>query len=95
MDRDAFLDLHPDDPRWGHNYGSGADQLRLHYVRQGCGPTVILLHGWPGFWYDWRRVIPQLAEEADVIAPDFEGLRRLRQAGAPSDRRLHPSSPCL
>ncbi len=35
---------------------------------------MLLLHGWPGFWYDWRRIIPGLVREADVIAPDFRGF---------------------
>ncbi|MBN6186195.1 alpha/beta fold hydrolase [Aneurinibacillus sp. BA2021] len=35
---------------------------------------MLLLHGWPGFWYDWRRVIPLLAQQADVLAPDFRGF---------------------
>jgi pimeloyl-ACP methyl ester carboxylesterase len=72
--RDPFLDLHPDDPAWGHGFGPGTDGIRLHYVRRGQGRSVVLLHGWPGFWYDWRRVIPRLAGEADVIAPDFRGF---------------------
>lgn len=50
-----------------------AADVNLHYVRAGQGPAVLLLHGWPGFWYDWRRVIPQLTQTADVIAPDFRG----------------------
>jgi pimeloyl-ACP methyl ester carboxylesterase len=43
-------------------------------VRRGIGEPVVLLHGWPGFWYDWRHVIPPLAETADVIALDFRGF---------------------
>ena len=69
-----FLDVLPDDPRWGHACGPGAEGVQLHYVRQGRGPSVVLMHGWPGFWYDWRRIIPRLAEAADVIAPDFRGF---------------------
>jgi len=64
----------PDDPRWGHAAAPGSDGVRLHYVRQGRGAPVLLLHGWPGFWYDWRRVIPALEPDADVIAPDFRGF---------------------
>jgi len=48
--------------------------VRLHYVRRGHGEPVVLLHGWPGFWYDWRRVVVPLAEEVDVIALDFRGF---------------------
>lgn len=35
---------------------------------------MVLLHGWPGFWYDWRRVIPRLAQHAEVVAPDLRGF---------------------
>lgn len=66
----------PNDARATHNIVSGSDDVRIHYVRRGKGPTVILLHGWPGFWYDWRTVIPALAQRADVVAPDFRGFGR-------------------
>jgi pimeloyl-ACP methyl ester carboxylesterase len=69
-----YLDRHPGDPEWGHAYGPGADGVRLHYVRRGHGEPVLLLHGWPGFWYDWRRVVVPLAEEVDVVALDFRGF---------------------
>lgn len=59
-----------------HFYGEGSDHVTLHYVRNGKGKkqAVILLHGWPGFWFDWRYIIPELAKEYDVIAPDFRGF---------------------
>ena len=57
-----------------HAFGPGADGVQLHYIRVGQGPSVVLLHGWPGFWYDWRRILPRLAQQADVIAPDFRGF---------------------
>jgi pimeloyl-ACP methyl ester carboxylesterase len=34
----------------------------------------VLLHGWPGFWFDWHLNIPVLAERFDVIAPDLRGF---------------------
>jgi pimeloyl-ACP methyl ester carboxylesterase len=48
--------------------------VRLHYVTAGAGFPVVLLHGWPQSWYEWRRVIPGLAERFRVIAPDLRGL---------------------
>jgi pimeloyl-ACP methyl ester carboxylesterase len=47
--------------------------VRLHYVRQGDGAPVLLIHGWPGFWYEWHRNIGPLSEHFDVIAPDMRG----------------------
>lgn len=66
--------LPPSSCSWGHGVGPGSQGIQLHYVRQGRGDPVLLLHGWPGFWYDWRRVIPGLAARADVIAPDLRGF---------------------
>jgi len=69
-----MLDRLPDDPAWGHARVAGSGGVMLHYVRLGQGHPVLLLHGWPGFWYDWRRVLVPLSASADVIAPDFRGF---------------------
>ncbi|HYT27613.1 MAG TPA: alpha/beta hydrolase [Ktedonobacteraceae bacterium] len=48
--------------------------IRMHYVTQGEGPLVVLLHGFPEFWYSWRHQIPFLAEHGYmVVAPDLRG----------------------
>ncbi|XSG73238.1 alpha/beta fold hydrolase [Herpetosiphon llansteffanensis] len=47
--------------------------LNLHYVRAGSGPLVVLLHGFPEFWYSWRHQIPALAETHTVVALDQRG----------------------
>ncbi len=48
--------------------------VRLHYVEAGEGPLVLLLHGFPDFWYSWREQIPALAEAGfRVVAPDMRG----------------------
>jgi pimeloyl-ACP methyl ester carboxylesterase len=49
--------------------------LRLHYATAGGGPrTVVLLHGFPQTWWEWRRVIPGLvAAGFRVVAPDYRG----------------------
>ncbi|MGH2517888.1 MAG: alpha/beta fold hydrolase [Ktedonobacterales bacterium] len=46
---------------------------RLHYVAAGAGPLVLLLHGFPEFWYSWRHQLPALAERFRVVAPDLRG----------------------
>ncbi len=56
-----------------HGYAQ-ANGVRLHYVEQGSGPLVILLHGFPDFWYSWREQIPALAAAGyRVVAPDLRG----------------------
>lgn len=50
-----------------------ANGLRFHCVEAGSGPLVLLLHGFPEFWYGWRRQIPALAERFRVVAPDLRG----------------------
>jgi pimeloyl-ACP methyl ester carboxylesterase len=48
--------------------------IQLHYVIGGEGEPVVLLHGWPQTWYEWRHVMPALAKNYTVIAPDLRGL---------------------
>jgi pimeloyl-ACP methyl ester carboxylesterase len=51
-----------------------AGGLRTHVATAGQGPPVVLLHGWPQHWYEWRDVIPLLAPHARVICPDLRGF---------------------
>ncbi len=49
-------------------------EVKIHYVREGSGPTLLLLHGWPGFSWEWRKVIGPLSEYYDVVVPDLRGF---------------------
>ena len=51
------------------------DGVRLHYVTGGKpdGDTVVLLAGFPESWYAWRKIMPRLAIDYRVIAPDLPG----------------------
>jgi epoxide hydrolase 4 len=61
----------PSDLREG--YAEIGDQ-RLHYVEAGQGPLVVLLHGFPEFWYGWRQQIAPLAAAGfRVVVPDTRG----------------------
>ena len=54
-------------------YADVGDQ-RLHYVEAGDGPLIVLLHGFPEFWYGWRLQIEPLAAAGfRVVAPDTRG----------------------
>lgn len=47
--------------------------INIHYVEKGEGDLVILLHGFPEFWYSWKDQIPELSEKFRVVAPDLRG----------------------
>jgi haloalkane dehalogenase len=52
------------------------DGMRMHYVDEGDGDPVLLLHGEPTWSFLYRRVIPQLTPVARCIAPDYLGFGR-------------------
>lgn len=56
-----------------HEYVS-AGGVRTHVALAGEGPPVLLMHGWPQHWYLWRDVVPRVARDARLIAPDFRGF---------------------
>lgn len=47
--------------------------VRISTAVGGAGPTVVLLHGWPQTSRTWRHVMPRLAEQYTVVAPDLRG----------------------
>ncbi|HEY9847744.1 MAG TPA: alpha/beta hydrolase [Candidatus Caenarcaniphilales bacterium] len=58
--------------RWQHQFIE-TNHIRLHCVVQGEGDLVLLLHGFPEFWYAWRYQIPVLARHFKVVVPDLRG----------------------
>jgi pimeloyl-ACP methyl ester carboxylesterase len=50
------------------------DGFSLAYDRSGCGPPVLLLHGWPGMRSDYRALVPLLEPDFDVVVPDLRGF---------------------
>jgi pimeloyl-ACP methyl ester carboxylesterase len=62
-------------------YAELGDQ-RLHYVEAGEGPLVLLLHGFPEFWYAWReQMAPLAAAGFRVVAPDTRGYNLSSRPG--------------
>lgn len=57
---------------WRHEYII-TNGVRLHYVTQGEGPLMLMLHGFPEFWYSWRHQIPEFAKYYKVVALDLRG----------------------
>lgn len=64
-----------------------ANGIRQHYVEAGSGPPVILLHGFPLYWYQWRKLIPLLAPHYRVIAPDLRGYGATEKPPGGYDKR--------
>jgi pimeloyl-ACP methyl ester carboxylesterase len=59
--------------KWQHRF-TETNGIRMHYVEQGEGFPVLLLHGFPELWYSWRYQIPALAGAGlRAIAPDLRG----------------------
>ena len=56
--------------------------INIHYVIEGQGAPVVFIHGWPEFWYSWRRQIPVVSQQYQVIVPDMRGFGY-------SDKPLH------
>lgn len=57
-----------------HGEAEVGNGVRLHYVEAGEGPLLLLLHGFPEFWYSWRHQIGPLAAAGfHVVAPDMRG----------------------
>jgi pimeloyl-ACP methyl ester carboxylesterase len=53
--------------------------VKIHYVTMGKGPLVVMLHGFPDFWYTWRDQMPALAKHFQVVAIDLRGYNKSDQ----------------
>ena len=66
-------------------------EATIHYVTAGAdprtSPPVVLLHGWPETWYEWRHAMPAIAERHPVIAPDLRGLGDSSRPAGGYDKR--------
>src|ERR1700722_5644220 len=77
-------DTMPNELSVTHGMADVGPDLRIHYVTAGDGPrTIVLLHGFPQTWWEWRSVIPELvAAGFRVVAPDYRGAGH---SGRPAD----------
>ena len=55
-----------------HGYAQSGD-VKIHYVTKGEGPLLVMIHGFPDYWYTWREQIPALSEHVQVVAMDQRG----------------------
>ncbi len=52
------------------------DSVKIHYVTIGEGPLLIMVHGFPDFWFSWRNQMPSLASQFKVVAIDQRGYNQ-------------------
>jgi pimeloyl-ACP methyl ester carboxylesterase len=72
---DAWARADLDDPEVFNHCFAEVNGIRMHYVDEGQGPLVILLHGFPYLWYMWRHQIPALVSAGyRVVVPDQRGF---------------------
>ena len=59
-----------------HQWVTTPGGLRMHVAQAGPadGEPLVLLHGWPQHWYEWRHVVPLLSDTYRLIMPDLRGL---------------------
>src|SRR6059036_3009405 len=50
-----------------------SDGVRIHYATLGHGPLVVMIHGFPDFWYTWRKQMEALSDRYQVVAIDQRG----------------------
>ena len=55
-----------------HGYADSAG-VKIHYATLGQGPLVVMIHGFPDFWYTWRRQMEGLSDQFQVVAVDLRG----------------------
>ncbi len=67
-----------------HGYAKSGD-VKIHYATVGEGPLVIMIHGFPDFWYSWREQMEGLKSDFKVVAIDQRGYNK-------SDQVLMPCS---
>ena len=72
-----------------HGMAAVAPGVTLHYVSAGAGDrTIVLLHGFPQTWEEWRHVIPPLVRAGyRVVAPDYRGAGHSSRPQAGYDKR--------
>jgi epoxide hydrolase 4 len=57
---------------WQHEY-INTNGIKLHYVTQGEGELMLMLHGFPEFWYSWRHQIIEFSQYYKIVALDLRG----------------------
>ena len=64
-----------------------ANGIKIHYVIGGKGEPLVLLHGWPETWREWKPIMPTLAQQYTVIAVDIRGAGQSERPAGGYDKK--------
>ncbi len=67
------------DKRVEHGYAN-SNGVKIHYASLGKGPLIIMIHGFPDFWYTWREQMEALSSSYQVSRYRSARLQPERQA---------------
>jgi pimeloyl-ACP methyl ester carboxylesterase len=63
--------------RVSHGYAPSAGGVKIHYATLGKGPLVVMIHGFPDFWYSWRHQMEALSKDYQVVGVENYDMRLL------------------
>src|ERR1041385_6994902 len=70
-----------------HGYADSGG-VKIHYASVGSGPLIVMIHGFPDFWYTWRRQMEALADSYQCVAIDQRGYNLSDKAKGVDNYRL-------
>lgn len=71
-------------PTMRHDFAQ-INGLRFHYAINGTGKTMLFLHGFPEFWYEWRNLLVEFGKDHQAVAPDLRGYNLSEKPGEVGD----------
>lgn len=60
----------------GEHGFANSNGVKIHFVTKGEGPLLVMIHGFPDYWYTWRKQMPALAKYFQVVAIDLRGYNK-------------------
>jgi epoxide hydrolase 4 len=70
-----------------HAYAELANGMLLHYVEAGTGPLILLVHGFPEFWYEWKDQLAEFSRDHRAVALDMRGYNLSSKPAQVADYR--------
>jgi len=59
-----------------HGFAESAGGVKIHYASLGQGPLVVMIHGFPDYWYTWRDQMAELSKTHQTVAIDLRGYNQ-------------------